>query len=289
MKSWKTPTPEQVHHAMGLMGHAEHYRYFFDRLNNPEWIRPLKSKGFFGNPPKTERDETRGTIGFPIWPESRYLLRMASLKPEVVLEIILRIPDTDNVRVHEDLANAALAMPAGMATQWIGKEVNWIEGQQRLYFILPDRLGALIMHFATGGEVEQALILTRSLLAVLQDPKAKEKKKDDDAFRLPVEPQARFDLWDYGQILKKYIPYLVTAAGMKSIILLCDLLQTAINLSEKVSPEDYSHIWRPAIEEHEENLGLNLKDLSNVVLQLSNIISELLLATNEVEDSKGDK
>lgn len=263
MKSWKTPTPEQVDHAVGLMGHAEHYRYFFDRLENPEWIKPLKSKGFFGNPPKVERDEARGTIGFPIWPESRYLLRMASLKPEAVVEINLQIPATDNVRVHEDLADAALAMPAAMAAEWTKRELEWIEKQGELYFILPDKLGALIKHLAIGNEVEQALALARLLLAVLPDPKVK-GKEEDEAFRLPPEPQARFDLWHYGQILKKYIPSLVTAAGKESLILLCDLLETSINLSnrspEKIFPEDYSNIWRPAVEEHEEDLGLNLKD-----------------------------
>ena len=263
MKSWKTPTPEQVDHAVGLLGYAEHYRYFFDRLENPEWIKPLKSKGFFGNPPKAERDEARGTIGFPIWPESRYLLRMASLKPEVVVEINLQIPDTDNVRVHEDLADAALDMPAAMAAEWTKREVEWIEKQGRLYFILPDKLGALIKHLAIGNEVEQALALARSLLAVLPDPKAKQKE-EDEAVGLSPEPQARFDLGDYGQILKKYIPFLVTAAGKRSLTLFCDLLEAAINLSkrspEKIFPEDYSYIWRPGIEEDEENLGLNLKD-----------------------------
>lgn len=264
MKSWKTPTPEQVDRAVALMGHTEHYRYFFDRLENPEWIKPLKSKGFFSNPPKAERDETRGTIGFPIWPESRYLLRMALLKPEVVLELILQIPDTDNIRVHEDLADAALAMPAAMAAEWIKQQVKWIEGQQRLYLILPDKLGALIKHLATDNEAEQALILTHSLLAVFPDPKAKEKE-GDEALGLSPEPQARFDLWDYGQILKKYIPHLAAAAGKEALSLLCDLLETSIKLSrrspEKVFPEDFSYIWRPAIEEHEQNLGLNFKDV----------------------------
>ncbi|MEI9476456.1 MAG: hypothetical protein WCO26_07745 [Deltaproteobacteria bacterium] len=267
MKSWKIPTSEQVDRTVALLGYPEQYRYFFDRLENPEWIKPLKSKGFFSNPPKPKLDEVNGTIAFPPWPESRYLVRMASLKPDVVLEIILQILDTDNVSVHGDLADAALAMPGAMAAEWIKKEVRWIDVGKRLYFNLPDKLGALIKHLAKAGKVEQALTLTRSLLTVLPDPKDREKDKEDhdETFRLSPEPQARFDLWYYGQILKKYIPNLVTAAGKKSLTLFCNLLETAINLSkrfpEKIFPEDYSYIWRPAIEEHEENLGLNLKDL----------------------------
>src|SRR4030042_3635501 len=114
MKSWKTPTPDQVDRTVALLGHPEQYRYFFDRLENPEWVKPLKTKRFFTNPQNPKLDEVNGTIAFPPWPESRYLVRMASLRPDVVLEIMLQIPDTDNVRVHEDLAEVALAMPAAM-------------------------------------------------------------------------------------------------------------------------------------------------------------------------------
>jgi len=51
MKSWKTPTPKQVDLAVALLAHIEQHRYFFDRLENPEWIEPLKSKGFFPSSP----------------------------------------------------------------------------------------------------------------------------------------------------------------------------------------------------------------------------------------------
>ena len=73
MKSWKTPTPDQVDKAVALLGHAEQHRYFFDRLENPQWLQPLKAKGFFSNPPQIIRDEVKGTFGFPIWPDSRYM------------------------------------------------------------------------------------------------------------------------------------------------------------------------------------------------------------------------
>jgi len=93
MKSWKKPTPKLVNRAVALFAHPGHYRYFFDRLENPEWILPLKRKGFFQNAPRVQRDKERGTIFFSPWPESRYLARMASLKPEVVVDVILHIPE----------------------------------------------------------------------------------------------------------------------------------------------------------------------------------------------------
>ena len=90
MRSWKKPTPEQVDQAVALLVYAEHYRYFFDRLENPEWLEPLWDKGFFKHPPQPVWDEGEGTIRFPPWPEARYLARMAKHKPELVAKIIKR-------------------------------------------------------------------------------------------------------------------------------------------------------------------------------------------------------
>lgn len=262
MKSWKTPTPEQVDRAVALLGHIEQYRYFFDRLENPEWIEPLKSKGFFRNPPKAQRDEAGDTIGFPPWPESRYLARMSSLKPEVVLTVILQIPDTDNVRVYEDLADAALKMPPEFAACLLERAKIWARSSYQLLF--PEKLGALVGHLAKGGKADEALDLARVLLEILPDPRANEVSAEE-TYRLSPEPRARFDTWDYEHILKKDFPELVKAAGVRAFDLLCDLLETAIRLShrqtEDEGPEDYYYIWRPAIEDHAQNHPHGLKDI----------------------------
>ena len=226
-------------------------KYFFEHLPGANWLETLAENGFFVEPPPPQTDPIKQTVAFPIWPESRYLARMASVKPGMVLEIILKIPETNNVRVHEDLVDAALAMPADMAARWTNKEVKWIEKQQRLYLILPDKWGALIKHLAIGNEVEQALALARSLLAVLPDPKAKEKE-EHEAIGLSPEPQARFDVWGYEQILKKYIPYLIEAAGESGLLLLCDTLDAAIKFSKTegiIPAPESSHAIRAAIDE----------------------------------------
>ena len=190
MKSWKTPTPEQVTKAVALLGHAEQYRYFFDRLENPQWIEPLKTKGFFGSPPQA----------IP-WPASRYLARMAARAPETVLEVALQIPSTDNVRVHEDLVDAALEIPANLAAKLVPKAKKWIELPYQL--LLPEKLGALVEHLTKGGQIEAALDLAKSLLAVLPDPRATDKTSGEEAYPLSREPRARFDAWYYKEILEK--------------------------------------------------------------------------------------
>ncbi len=260
MKSWKTPTPEQVDRAVALLGHAEQYRYFFDRLENPEWIGPLRSKGFLRDPPKAQRDEVHGTIGFPPWPESRYLARMASLRPKVVVDVILGIPDTDNTRVHEDLIEAVLAMPPELAAQLTEKAKTWARSPYQL--LLPEKLGSLVAHLAKGGQVDKALELAQVLMEVLPDPRREEASGKEETYSFPPEPRARFDTWHYEQILEKNFPELVKAAGVRALDLLCDLLEATIRLSRRrddEGPEDYSYIWRRAIEAHQQNESHGLK------------------------------
>lgn len=263
MKSWKTPTSDQVSQAIALIGSRGHYQYFFDRLENPEWIKPLQAKGFFSNPPPLDRDEEKGTIGFPPWPESRYLARMALLESGLVRDVILKIPDTENVRVCEDLAEATLAMPPEISVTLVEKAKSWARSPYQL--LLPEKLGNLVAHLARGGETDVALELAQVLLEVLPDKKRQEKTLDDRTFSLPPEATARFDQWDYEEILKKNIPELVRAAGLKAFDFLRDLLETAIRFSrrggENDKPEDLSFIWRPAIEDHPQNIHHSLKDV----------------------------
>lgn len=257
MKSWKTPTPDQVTRAIALFGHAEQYRYFFDRLENPVWIEPLAQHGFFKRPPVPVKDESKGAIGFPPWPESRYLARMARLvdTQETVLKIALGVPDTENVRVHEDLADVALALPPPLAAQFVPKAKKWIESPYQI--LLAEKLGDLVGHLAGGGRAEDAIELARTLLAVLPDPRGALTRELPEEMRLSPEPTARFNVWRYEQILKKHLEQLIDAAGLRALTLFADLLESAVALSrlhgENGPPEDYSWIWRPAIEEHEQN------------------------------------
>lgn len=89
---------------------------------------------------------------------------------------------------------------------------------------------------------------------------------DSKQERLP-EPQSRLDTWHYEQILKQNFSDLVRIVGLPAVELLCNLLEKAIILSGKQKeykgPEDYSCIWRPAIENHDQNqnLGRTIKDV----------------------------
>jgi len=260
------PSPEVVERALVEMRkRAANYVYFFDHLKSPSWIEPLREKGFFASPPEPKREGDY--ISFPTWPESRYLARMAALEPQLVLDVMLKVSETKNVRVHEDFADAACAMPPELAAKWAKREIRWVKNQQYLYLLLPFKLADLVSHLASGGRVDVALELARTLFAILPDSR--------DPLEIDVgggrtyspspEPRARFKPWTYRQIVKEHLSGIVSACGEAAFQMLCDLLEGASRLSlrpkEREGPEDYSYIWRPAIDEQEENLHGGLRDV----------------------------
>lgn len=239
------------------------YEYFFNELKSPDWIEPLLNEGMFQHPPPSKQEGDY--ISFPFWPESRYLARMAPLAPELVLKVALKIPETENFRVHADLADAACAMPPKFAAAWAKREAIWVKSHQYLYLPLPEKLGKLISYLACAGRVKEAIDMTCTLLAVLPDSRTKEKFEEDEIYLSSPEPRTRFDIWHYEQILKKQIPDLVAVAGESALGLLSDLLSDAIRFSrrhkEDEGSEDHSYVWRPAIEDHNQNHPYGLKDL----------------------------
>lgn len=216
--------------------------YFFDHLTSPNWIEVLDEEGFFRDPPKAEREGD--LISFPFWPQSQYLRRMAEQAPEEVLRIIERIPETDNIRIHEDLVAAAGALPVPLAARLTARVVNWISNPY--HFRLPEEAGKLVAHLAQGGEVDSALRISRVLLAVSVDPPSAATLGP-----LNISPSAmgRFHEWEYQRILSTYMPDLVRADGEKTMALLCDLLGEAITKSRGDADSDVSYVWLPAVEQ----------------------------------------
>lgn len=237
--------------------------YFFEHVENPAWLSLLAEKGFFEDPPAPVKDEAG--VRTPIWPEARYLARMAK-KPELedqVVEIALKIPDTANPYVNECLADVALAVRPDLAVRFAPKVPKWLDSPYRV--LLGEKLGALAVHLAQGGHIEAALSVVSATLSPIV-PQA----PGEDAESRSSEARPRIDLWTYGQMAKKQIPVLAELGGQATVQTLCDLLDKVLEI-ERPKPaqlgpdekerEDYSYVWRPAIEGHEFNQGDDLKNI----------------------------
>ena len=236
-------------------------QYCFDSLPNPDWLEPLWNIGFFKTPPLPEAIGT--STSFAPWPESRCLARMASKKPDLVMEIILQIPDNGNVRVYEDLVDAALNMPLEISIRLLKKAKGWLQDTIPA-MTLPTKLGDLVVYYAKGQQNVAAFELSGKLFEILPDPNWSEATYDDP-YGLPPEPKIKCNVWDYKENFKKCIPELCKLSGLKTLKFLCDLLDKAIKYSreksEKDNIKDFSWFWQPAIEDHEQNHPYEFKSI----------------------------
>jgi hypothetical protein len=224
--------------------------YFFEKLRYGDWLLPLKSYGFFDDPPGRERDQETDRWVSPMWPQLRYLARMAEVIPQAIHEIVMGMPDTDNASVNADLAEAATAkaMPAPLAADLSPRVLAWIESAAGLFD--PERLSAFIVRLAGEGQAQAGLRVAQSLLALEADPHATAAAAQGKLYLSPG-PQARLSEAEYQAVARSCIPALVKSAAMPTLEWLSTLLDDAISLSQRPDATDawdMSRWWRPAIE-----------------------------------------
>ena len=165
MKSWPKPTDDLVQTALESVRTVSDRMYFFPRLKNPHWIEPLAERGFFDHPPKV-KDLPDGYIQYPFWPEFQYLKNVAQEAPEQVIEVILKIPATENSRFYEDVIDIALKVDACQSSKLEEEILEYTSGK---YHFLNPRFEKILSHWSSNDQVESALAL-KVLIAFRPDP-----------------------------------------------------------------------------------------------------------------------
>ncbi len=101
-------TPFEVERALRLIEpRGPNYDYFFDHAKDDIWLEPLRSNGYFDNPPDIE-ETPDGGYRTPFWPPVNYLVRVYETMPERVLEILENLPETSNPRILEGIMDVVL-------------------------------------------------------------------------------------------------------------------------------------------------------------------------------------
>jgi hypothetical protein len=239
MSSWKKPTDELIDRALGVAVGPAYAQDFLQRLENPEWIEPLLARGYFNSPPGRIVEDEGRTISLPIWPLSRYLVRVAS-EAEYATSIqraLLAIPATDNEAVHDDIVGAAASLPGSLAKPVAAREVKWLRSVDQLFGLIGRRTSALIIKLAVDGEGPTAFELARAVLRVRFD------KDRGDVI-------AKVDSYDYEKIVEKTLPSLVAADATETIMLFSRLLTFALDNKRHIdkASHDYSYIWHAHID-----------------------------------------
>jgi hypothetical protein len=275
MKSWTKPTPEQVDRVVGKLGRPGAYRYFFANLQNPEWVEPLRARGFFSSPPPVVRDDANGEVRIPDWPEADYLGRVAAEVPELVADIVLKVPATTNYRVHQSLTNVALQLPANLAARLINQAVTWMPSApfRTLSMCLPH----LVVHLAESGQSKEAFRLAAEVFAF-------ERAADDESSSASLDkplraaiPRTRMDLWEYNEGLKVCGRALGRANPLRAIHLVGGLLEEALRGSDLIRTGerelDVSHMRAQDLDAPDESFptsfeGLLARTLSRLTIDV---------------------
>lgn len=260
MNDWTVPSEADVDQVVVHAARLERRTYFFDRLENPEWVSALAERGFFDAAPGPEPADEPGYVQFPPWPEGRYLARMAPLAPVAVGEVLKKLPLSDNPWVTRVLLECVQALPSEQFRELAPETARWITSSASAQFIdhFADEAAAAVCRLMREGKVKQGLKAAKKLLSLKRRTGASGSSPSDETLALLPEPVGRLSDWEYREATKKILPDLVDSAGLKGLELFSWLLDVAVRFSrsqhdESSDSDAHSFIWRPAIEDHPQN------------------------------------
>lgn len=266
MKSWTPPTADEIEKLAVLAARPEARAYFFDRLENPEWVRSLFEAGFFDNPPEPVPAAEPGYVQFPPWHEGRYLARMAEKAPDEVVNVLSGVETSENPAVTRLLLEAVASLPSDKAADLANGVLSWVKGPHADFFA--DDAATVVIQLISAGDVESAIDVSEALLEVLPDPRLAEKREGaEGAFRLLPEASSRMSEWEYERVAERVVRPLVEGAGLEAVRMFMRLLDEALQLSvweDEAAADrriDHSYVWRPAIEDHSQNTDRGIKNL----------------------------
>ena len=235
--SARIPAEVKLDRLRPLLEDSDVRREFWDELDDPDWIPVLKAEGFFTSPPPAE--ETPSGNRFPSWGPSKYLARVANLAPAVVVPIFARLR-TNNVSIIGDLLDAAKLVPVSEATHLVPAVCK--AAKDGLLWIHFKDASDLCVRLAEGGRLDDSLTLADGLFSPRPEPSGE-------------GPGTRDDYW-YAEGLRKVVPVLAGEHARAFLPRLCNWLRAAVGARKSPDPDtgdDYSYIWRPAVEKHEQN------------------------------------
>lgn len=234
-----------------ITNNAVTFNYFFKELANPDWLQPLFDEGIFSHPSEPIENKEQGTVSYPSWPQSHYLVEMATQKPELVSDIVLKI-ETRNGFIQSDLLDAIIILPPNISAKHTEQICLWLKTPT---FLLGDKAGNLVSHLAKGKEIEAARAITKELITL--KPRQFPKEQDDNQL-FYGEPQSRIEKSKYCEFLKSNFQDLLQTAPQIALKTIINALEGSIILSGYKPTDkflDDSELWRPTIEDHEQNYG----------------------------------
>ena len=251
MKSWTKPTDELVNKALTSVQKVTARKYFFSRLENPLWLKPLVERGCFKYPPKSLRFDD-GTIQFPYWPEIRYLKNVCTDLPNEVIDLVVNLPKVDNPVVYDGILDIALQLTEKQSAKLKDKILEYTGMEHQLQ---THKFAKLLEKWTAENQTSAALELAGLLIEFAPDPqsesKQKRRKENPMDSNTLLEPSPRMTPWDYREIMLKGVRFLTENEPYKVVGILIDATANMIYLRRHKqdfnNQEDVSWSWCPCL------------------------------------------
>ncbi len=265
MKSWKMPTNKMVDKALSITIKMTTRRYFFQRLKNPLWIKPLAERGRFKYPPKSVRFDD-GTVRFPYWPEFQYLKNVCTAEPEQVIDIVMQLPRVDNPVVYDAILNIAVQLPGEQSVKLKPKILEYTEIE---FSYQTHKYADLLAHWTTENRTDAALELAKRLVPFAPDPQFQKKherwKNDPTGSSALLYPEPKIGDFEYDLVMSKGVLPLAESEPMRTArLLICataDMLSLRTLQDDPYNKEDYSDTWCSQLTRDDRNHGSPEKTL----------------------------
>jgi hypothetical protein len=214
LASRSSPTTQDIVTLRGAVPQSDvALQYFFGRLSSPAWIRPLAAAHYFSHPPGPVR--VPDGVSFQRWPPLEYLARMSAVAPDLVAEVALAVPNSENPFVNDTLADIALALPASSAARFLDRVDGWLNRYTQILIV--DKLAQLTKKLAHEGEQGAAHRMLRVLL---------EPRPVQGTFEVTGESRLKLDEWSVDRLARELV-LIAVELGEPAFQLLCDLLREA--------------------------------------------------------------
>ena len=250
--------------------------FFFREVKGLEWFEPLYQGGFFSpdqNPTPIPAKE-EGYVQIPSWPASEYLVatspNLQEPKNEKYAKKFLEIirgcteyaiaENYGNYRTWWQFAKIIRNIPPKLITvadlEFVG---YWLKDPYERGLVAEELGENWLVQLLNANDThcdELAVKLLEKLYAV-------EIKDLESGFYENKEAVLPFDHWR----AKKITSSVAKEVGRKLGLVATEMShQLLVNLLEELKNDRWSSIWRPAIEDHEQNHGSD--DADNILIQL---------------------
>lgn len=265
LKEGESPNIDSIKNVLSLIHNKVSYDYFFDCLKSSHWLKPLKDAGVFISPPNIIQHNE--LIQTPSWGPSRYLVNIAEESPKEVSQIILTIPDTNNLKIYQDYVNAALKMPLDYAKTIVKKVIRFLNNPFCFYFA--NNLSEFAVFFLKNNCSQKALEIYSRLFDI-----------EDSGDNYGRYKHFFTNDWEYNEKLNLIYSNMKTPEEKLDLFrLICIQLKKCIEFDcfNKNSFVDHSSSWRQEISKSNNHDDIK-NTLTNWVVKLS---EELFLSHEE--------